>query len=123
LRKDAVPPAEAARHGDPGFAAARQPLLTARELERRFGYRFANALSGLRTGSWEGPIRSRFGFHLVYIEEYFPSQVPQLAEVRGEVRARLREKLADEWLAVRLEQLRSEFAVEIAGKDSENYQL
>lgn len=123
LRKDAVPPSEAAKHGDPGFVAASQPVLPARELERRFGHRFAAALSGLPAGSWQGPIPSRFGFHLVFIEEYLPARIPQLAEVRNEVRVRLREKLADEWLAVRLEQLRSEFAVEIAGKDQENYQL
>ncbi|MDO9103934.1 MAG: peptidyl-prolyl cis-trans isomerase [Methylovulum sp.] len=123
LHKAAVPPSEAAKYGEPGFAAAQQPVLSARELERRFGHRFAKALVGLPTGSWEGPIPSRFGFHLVLIEEYFPSRVPQLAEVRNEVRVRLREKLADEWLAVRLEQLRSEFAVEIVGKDQDNYQL
>jgi parvulin-like peptidyl-prolyl isomerase len=92
-------------------------------LQRRFGHRFANALVGLPTGSWEGPIPSRFGFHLVFIEDYSPPRIPQQVEVRNEVRVRLREKLADEWLAVRLEQLRSEFAVEIAGEDKEDYQL
>ena len=123
LRKTAVPSSEATKYGDPGFVAARQPMLSARELERRFGHRFAKALAGLPAGSWQGPVPSRFGFHLVFIEEYQPSRVPQLAEARSEVRVRLREKLADEWLAVRLAQLRSEFAVVIAGKERESNQL
>lgn len=123
LRKEAVPPADAAKHGDPGFAEAHQPVLSARELERRFGHRFARALIGLPAASWQGPIPSRFGYHLVFIEEYFPSRVPRLAEVRDEVRVQVREKLADEWLAVRLEQLRSEFALEITGKDPFKYKF
>lgn len=123
LRKDAVSPSDAAQHGDAGFVAANQPLLPGQELERRFGHRFVAALAGLPVGSWEGPIPSRFGFHLVYVEESVPPRTPPLAEVRSAVRARLREKLADQWLALRLAQLRSEFAVEIVGAQRENYQL
>jgi len=123
LRKEAVPPAEAASLGDPGFVAARLPALPKRELARRFGYRFAASLSGLPVGAWEGPIPSRFGFHLVFIEEYLPPRVPELAEVRKEVRTQLREKLADEWLTLRLQQLRAELGVEIAGAGQGPYPL
>jgi hypothetical protein len=121
LRKGVVVPEETAEMGDPSFVASSLPALSARDLERRFGRRFAEALAGLPAGSWEGPISSRYGLHLVFIEEHFSARVPQLDEVRNEVRARLREKLADEWLAVRLEQLRSEFTVEIAGAGKEIY--
>lgn len=82
LRKERVPPAEAASHGDPGFVPARLPALSRRELARRFGYRFGESLSALPTGVWEGPIPSRFGFHLVFVEDYRPSQVPKLVQVR-----------------------------------------
>lgn len=123
LRQEAVPPAEAKSYGDPGFVAANLPALTGLELERRFGHRFVESLAGLPAGSWQGPVPSRFGWHLVYIEDYSPARVPALAEVRDRVRVRVREKLADEWLAVRLEQLRAEFAVEIAGSEQERNSL
>ena len=115
LRADAVPPERAAAYGDRGLVAATLPALPDVELERRFGHRFVTQVAGLPTGSWEGPVPSRYGLHLVFVQERFPERVAALLEVRDEVRARVRHKLADEWLAARMEQLRAEFQVEVQG--------
>jgi hypothetical protein len=118
LRADAVPPEQAAAYGDRGLVAATLPALPDVELERRFGHRFVTYVAGLPTGAWEGPIPSRYGLHLVFVQERIPERVASLAEVRHEVRTRVRHKLADEWLAARMEQLRAEFQVEVRGTGS-----
>jgi hypothetical protein len=113
LRADVVRPERAAEYGDRGFIAANLPALPDLELARRFGHRFVQQLTGLPTGTWEGPVPSRYGVHLVFVQERIPEPVISLTEVRNDVRARVRTKLADEWLALRLEQLRAEFQVEV----------
>jgi hypothetical protein len=108
-----VRPEKAAEYGDHGLVAANLPDLPNVELQRRFGHRFVEQLAGLPTGSWEGPIPSRYGLHLVFVQERIAERIASLTEVRNDVRARVRNKLADEWLAVRLGQLRAEFQVEV----------
>ena len=87
------------------------PLLSDREIARYFGTRFTQALSGLPAGSWQGPIASPHGLHLVYVHERTPARVPALSEIRAQVVSRTRQKLADDWLALRLAQLRQEYEV------------
>ncbi len=113
LRADSVRPEQAAEYGDQGLVAANLSALPALELERRFGRKFAEQLIGLPVGSWDGPISSRYGLHLIFVQERIPERVASLAEVRNDVRARVRKKLADEWLEARLGQLRAEFQVEV----------
>ena len=57
----------------------------AREVSRALGSQFLEALLNCPTGSWQGPIRSGFGLHLVHISERIDGSVPELAEVREAV--------------------------------------
>ncbi len=86
-------------------------LLPDREIARHFGRRFTQAVSALPVGSWQGPIASPHGLHLVYVHERTSVRAPALEEIRAEVLARLRQKLADDWLALRMAQLREEYEV------------
>ncbi|MGI8425971.1 MAG: peptidylprolyl isomerase [Actinomycetota bacterium] len=113
LRADSVPPAKAAEYGDRGIVASNLPALPAVDIERRFGHTFTERLAKLPAGSWEGPIPSRYGLHPVFVQERIPERTASLDEARKDVRARVRNKLADEWLAMRLEQLRAEFQIEV----------
>jgi PPIC-type PPIASE domain len=115
LRADSVPPEQAGAYGDHGLVASNLPALPHVELERRFGYRFVKHLDRLPMGSWQGPVPSRYGLHLVFVEERIPERIASLTEVRRDVSARVRNQLADEWLAARMEQLRAEFQVEMRG--------
>lgn len=57
-----------------------------------FGTKFVQALSQLKpAASWQGPIESRFGWHLVWIESLTPGRIPAFEEVEPEVK--------NEWLA------------------------
>lgn len=63
------------------------------EIARLFGGIFTDELQGVEAGRWAGPIRSGFGWHLVFITSRVDGRVPELAEVRDAVQR--------EWFAER----------------------
>ena len=52
---------------------------------RDFGDEFARSMGGIKVGSWQGPVRSGYGLHLVRVEERVPGRMPALGEVRTAV--------------------------------------
>ena len=87
------------------------PLLTRKDLQTRFGTNSKRRCRQRPEGAWSGPIPSRYGYHLVWVHERQEAFVPPLAEIRRQVDQRFLQKLADEWLALRLQQLRAEFDI------------
>ena len=67
-------------------------------LGKEFGAPFALAVARLPPGSWQGPIESGFGWHLVFVDTVVPGRVPAFEEVEADVRAAwLREQKALAW--------------------------
>jgi peptidyl-prolyl cis-trans isomerase C len=67
-------------------------------LGKEFGPKFALAVAKLPTGSWQGPIESGFGWHLVYVDTLVPGRVPPFEEIEGDVKtAWLSEQKATGW--------------------------
>ena len=95
------------------FVEPALPPLPDKEIQRKFGYRFTNELKEAPLGEWSGPIPSRYGMHLVYVHERMEPYVPPLEDIRIKVKGRLLHKLADEWLDLRLEQLKQEYDIVI----------
>jgi peptidyl-prolyl cis-trans isomerase C len=60
---------------------------TQEQLLKEFGPNFAQSLFQLKPGSWEGPIESGYGWHLIWIDSITPSRVPQFEEVDQDVRS------------------------------------
>jgi len=58
---------------------------TRTEVARQFGEAFADAVVALEPGRWAGPIRSGFGFHVVWVSERVEGAPRPLAEVRPAV--------------------------------------
>jgi peptidyl-prolyl cis-trans isomerase C len=56
------------------------------QVSKEFGPKFARALFQLAPGSWQGPIESGFGWHLIWIESVTPERVPAFEEVEDEVK-------------------------------------
>jgi len=54
---------------------------TSDQMANVFGTKFAEALVNLKTGSWNGPIESGLGWHLVWVESIVPKNVPEFEEV------------------------------------------
>ncbi len=63
------------------------------EISRVFGAAFAQSLFAQKTGSWQGPIESGYGWHVVWIDALALPRIPAFEEVEPEVRR--------EWIAER----------------------
>ncbi|MCH7817108.1 MAG: peptidyl-prolyl cis-trans isomerase [Proteobacteria bacterium] len=55
------------------------------EIRRALGSQFFDQLQSLSTGSWQGPLESGFGLHLVYVSSHIEGYPPQLADVLNAV--------------------------------------
>jgi peptidyl-prolyl cis-trans isomerase C len=67
-------------------------------LGKEFGPPFARAVEQLSPGSWQGPIESGFGWHLVYVDTVIPGRVPAFEEIESDVKtAWLAEQKALAW--------------------------
>lgn len=53
-----------------------------REILRAMGSQFVAGLQSLPVGSWQGPIESDYGFHLVKLSERIEGLVPTLEDIR-----------------------------------------
>ena len=58
---------------------------TDRDIERELGRQFLQSLRETETGSWQGPIVSGFGLHIIYISERSDGKIPELSTVRDAV--------------------------------------
>ena len=86
---DAIDPAVAGDSFMFGYAFEEQ---SEEQLARMFGREFSRSLAGLAAGSWQGPVASGYGLHLVYIKDRSEAWLPPLTEIRDSV---LYELLAD----------------------------
>lgn len=113
LTEEHVDPARAGDFADPSLIDAHLPAMTPRALQRRFGISFVEALEKLPVGSWQGPLRSEIGDHLVFIHERIPQRTADLDLVREQVRSDLRNQIADQVLVARLRQLRDRYHLQV----------
>ena len=67
-------------------------------LGKEFGPQFAQAVAKLAPGSWQGPIESGFGWHLVFVDTVMPGRMPAFEEIEPDVKtAWLAEQKALAW--------------------------
>jgi parvulin-like peptidyl-prolyl isomerase len=67
-------------------------------LGKELGPPFAQAVAKLAAGSWQGPIESGFGWHLVFVDTVIPGRVPAFEEIEPDVKtAWLGEQKALAW--------------------------
>jgi len=59
---------------------------TSESLAKDFGPEFAVAIPRLTPGSWQGPIESGYGWHLVFVDSVVPGRVPAFEEIAGDVK-------------------------------------
>jgi len=93
--------------------------VTGREVAGLFGRAFAEGLSKLEPGKWQGPVSSGYGVHLVPVVERHEGGIPPFAEVR--------EAVYREWTAEQVrsakerfyQELRSRYAVRLDPIDGE----
>src|SRR5262245_5775914 len=55
-------------------------------LGKEFGPQFALSVARLAPRSWQGPIESGFGWHLVFVDTVIPGRVPAFEEIEPDVK-------------------------------------
>ena len=86
---------------------------SATEVARAFGAEFESALRTVPVGSWQGPVPSGFGLHLVRLEKREDGRVAALADVRDTVERDLLHAKAQAANDAYYESLRAKYAVRI----------
>jgi hypothetical protein len=79
-------PNDVATVGDAFLLAGRFDKVPTTEVATLFGEKFAETLTRLPPGEWQGPVESGYGVHLVFVSERKQSALPALNEVRDNVR-------------------------------------
>ncbi len=90
LRQLAGKPADAAATDNVGDAFMFQDQYADRspeQLASTFGSAFAAAADQLRSGSWQGPIESGLGWHLVFVQSLSPGRIPSYDEIEPQIKA------------------------------------
>jgi parvulin-like peptidyl-prolyl isomerase len=59
---------------------------TSEQIAKEFGPVFAQALVRTDAGSWQGPVESGFGWHLLFIDSRVPGRQPAFSEIESEVK-------------------------------------
>jgi hypothetical protein len=74
--------ADPVAQGDPFLLDREFQLLPATEVSKLFGETFTKRLAELPIGTWQGPIESGYGQHLVFLRARTAGRMPTLEEVR-----------------------------------------
>ena len=85
--------AETAAIGDPFLLGEEFRQMSQSDVAGTFGEGFAEQLSALEPGNWQGPIPSSFGVHFIFVDERVKGRLPPLDTVR--------EAVYREWLNAR----------------------
>ncbi len=75
--------------GDPILLDTRFDLVSQVSMASTFGKEFAEGVMPLPQGQWQGPVRSGYGLHLIYVHERQETRLPDLNTVREKLRGAL----------------------------------
>lgn len=112
-RSGAIPMAELAKLGDPLPLWNRYDGMSDRDVALAFGDEFAAGLAAVEPGTWQGPVQSRYGWHLVRVAERTPERQPALAEVRDAVQTAFLTEKRDAENQARYQAMRDRYRVVI----------
>ena len=113
LSSHGISSAQLSTLGDPFMLQNEYPLQTQQQVKELFGEEFAEKLLRLEPGSWVGPFRSGYGFHLVRILQKLPARVPELAAVQSEVLTDFRNHRLQTASEAFYSQLRKKYQVDV----------
>jgi hypothetical protein len=99
--------------GDPFLQGSAWSRRAAKEIDAVFGAAFAEGAFAAKEGSWEGPIESSYGAHLIFVSDRAEGRAPALSEVRAKVREDWRAARREEARRAAMERLRARYKVVI----------
>ena len=84
-------------------------------IAKEFGPQFAVALEKLKPGSWQGPVESGYGWHLVFVDTVIPGRIPAFEEMEPDVKtAWLAEQKQTAWQKA-YKEMRAKYTVLLPG--------
>lgn len=98
LRREHASAEDGAGLGDTFMFQTYYPDRSLDLIAKDFGPNFARALLTQAPGTWQGPIESGLGWHLVWVDELTPQRIPSFDEIEPEVK--------QAWLAERRDELK-----------------
>ena len=104
---------DAPKQGDPFLLGQHMPWKSHRRLEQIFGSDFANSVMGLPVAVWSGPIKSNYGWHIVWLDEKQKDRLPTLESVRSKVLNDFLQERREKRLRETLNQLRAKYSIRI----------
>ncbi len=94
--------------------------VTPEAIAKEFGPPFAVAVEKLKPGSWQGPIESGYGWHLVFVDTVIPGRIPAFEEMEPDVKtAWLAEQKREAWQKAYLE-MRAKYTVLLPAPSDKN---
>ncbi len=88
-------------------------------IAKEFGPQFAVAIEKLKPGSWEGPIESGYGWHLVFVGTIIPGRIPAFEEAEPDVKtAWLGDQKREAWQRA-YQEMRAKYKVLLPAAPSE----
>ena len=88
------------------------------EVARIFGNEFQKGLDALTVGSWQGPVRSGFGLHLVELGAREEGRRGTLDDARAAVERDLMQARTEEAKAAFYGKLRAKYSMRVEGADT-----
>lgn len=85
IQQDKTTPQQALSFGDPFMQGLAFTGQSTDQIARIFGKKFSENIETLKTGKWQGPIESSYGWHLLYIDQLIPAGIPEFEQVRSKV--------------------------------------
>ena len=85
------------------------------DISKQYGEQFGRSLLTLHPGKWEGPLRSGFGLHLVFVDKRVGGRLPELKETRDAVKRDWTFERQKELKDAAYEKLRERYAVTVEG--------
>jgi peptidyl-prolyl cis-trans isomerase C len=104
---------------DPASGVAADPFMfrdyygerTPEQIAKEFGPDFAKAVFQVDPGGWQGPIRSGYGWHLVFVSGSDPGRIPAFEEVEPDVKSAWLDQKQAEIKRIAFEAMRARYAV------------
>ena len=91
---------------------------TPEAIAKEFGPPFAVALEKLKPGSWQGPVESGYGWHLVFVTTLIPGRIPAFEEIEPDVKtAWLGEQKRQAWDKA-YKEMRAKYTILLPGPPS-----
>jgi hypothetical protein len=101
--------------GDASILSPDCTQCSVKDIRNQFGEDFAKAIKNMEPGSWNGPVKSAYGFHAVYIHERQDTKLPEFRDII--------DRIKNDWLTAKREEntrrvygeLRSRYRVLVEG--------